>query len=202
VTVIASPGGVGKSSLVIGMAVSLLTEKELLGETIWGKGHKVLYINGEDDREEISRRVDAFCDKHGVQARTFQGRLLIAGTDDWQMQHLSLLRTDNKTSMIDDNGIAHLESLLQDVRPDLLVIDQLVNFCGGGNMNDNAVMAQVQRTLKRFAGKYNCSVGVVHHNRKGGDAESQESVSGAASIVNLSRRTITQSLCPWTKRKG
>jgi KaiC/GvpD/RAD55 family RecA-like ATPase len=200
VTVVASPGGVGKSSLAIGMAMSLVAEKDLLGEMIWGKGHKVLYINGEDTRVEIKRRVAAFSQRHGVTQKDLAGRLLLAGTDNWQMQKLSLLHTENQTSVLDENGVTHLESLLRDIRPDLLVIDPLVNFCGGGNMNDNAVMAQVMRTLKQFAAKYDCAVMVVHHTRKGGDLSNQEAVSGAATIVNLSRRTLQT--IPMTEREA
>jgi RecA-family ATPase len=47
------------------------------------------------------------------------------------------------------------------LRPDLVVIDPLVVFCGGGNMNDNAVMSLVMRKLKSLAVKFDCAVLVV-----------------------------------------
>jgi hypothetical protein len=76
------------------------------------------------------------------------------------------------------------------LRPDLVVLDPLVVFCGGGNINDNSVMSLVIRELKRLAVKFDCAMLVVHHTRKGGDAGDAEAVSGAAAIVNLARRAI------------
>jgi hypothetical protein len=72
--------------------------------------------------------------------------------------------------------------------PDLLVIDPLVAFCPG--FLDNGSMGAVMKSLKRLAGKHNCAVLVNHHNRKGGERDNVESVSGAAAITNLARRAI------------
>ena len=123
----------------------------------------------------ICRRVDA---------------LLVAGADDWRVQRLSLLRTEKGNSLLDETGIAHLESLLDGLRPDVLVLDPLVAFCGGGNVNDNAVMSLVMRAVKRLATKFDCAVLVIHHTRKGGDLSNAEAISGASAIVNLARRAI------------
>jgi hypothetical protein len=74
VTVVASPGGVGKSALVIGMVMSLAFEKDLLGETIWDTDHKVLYINGEDPHDEVRRRTTAFGLHHKIPEKDMQGK--------------------------------------------------------------------------------------------------------------------------------
>ena len=47
---------------------------------------------------------------------------------------------------------------LLSITPDVLMLDPLVAFCGGGNMNDNTVMSQVIRQLKRLAAKFDCAV--------------------------------------------
>ena len=70
------------------------------------------------------------------------------------------------------------------------MLDPLVVFCGGGNMNDNAAMALVMQRLKGLAVKYNCAILVVHHTKKGGERGDPETVSGAAAIVNLARRAL------------
>ena len=79
------------------------------------------------------------------------------------------------------------------------MLDPFVVFCSGGNMNDGPVMAQVMRKLKSLAIKYDCSMLVVHHNRKGGERDDQESISGAAAIVNLARCAIMP--VPMTKEE-
>jgi AAA domain/Primase C terminal 2 (PriCT-2) len=189
ITLLAAPGGVGKSSLAIGMAVAIATGKGSLQEKIWAEDLTTLYLNGEDSRTEMLRRIWAFCLKHGV-AEQDLGRLLVAGADDWRTHRLSFLRTEKGSSLVDENGLAHLEAVLESLRPDLMVLDPLVTFCGGGNINDNAAMSLVMRAIKRLATKFDCAVLVVHHTRKGGDLSSAEAISGASAIVNLARRAI------------
>src|SRR5246127_3596209 len=87
ITVLGSPGGVGKSSLAIGMAASIAAGKELLGEKIRGSGLKCLLINAEDSTDEIRRRVWAFCLAHCVAEHELD-RLYVAGADHPSVQRL------------------------------------------------------------------------------------------------------------------
>jgi hypothetical protein len=190
-TVIGSPGGIGKSSLAIGMAISIATGKELLGEKVRGGDDlKVLLINAEDGGTEIQRRVWAFSRAHNIAEHSLN-RLNVAGADNARVQRLSFLRTTEKNlSTLDQSGFEVLEAALKELRPDVIILDPLVAFCGGGNMNDNTVMSLVMRELKRLAAKFDCAALLVHHTRKGGDAGNAEAISGAAAIVNLARRAI------------
>ena len=194
ITVVAAPGGAGKTALATGMAVEIATGTEASrGEDLGGHDLKVLYINAEDGGTEIERRVWAFClaHAHKITGQNLD-RLYVAGADDPRVQRLSFLRTTDKNfSLLDRSGFEVLESALEALRPDVLILDPLVAFCGGGNMNDNAVMALVIRELKRLAAKFDCAVLIVHHTRKGGDdSVDAEAISGAAAIVNLARRAI------------
>jgi hypothetical protein len=189
ITVVASPGGFGKTSLALGMAISIATGKELLEENITGGELTALYINAEDSGDEMLRRAFAFCLKHGVAERDL-ARLLIAGIDHPQVRDLSFLQAAEKQSALDLAGFNRLGALLEALRPDLLVLDPLTPLCGGGNTNDNAVMSLVFRALKGLAIKYSCAILIVHHNRKGGEPGSAEAVSGAAAITNAARRAI------------
>jgi AAA domain/Primase C terminal 2 (PriCT-2) len=154
VTMVASPGGVGKSALVIGMVMSLAFQKDLLGERVWDKDHKVLYINGEDPRDELRRRTMAFGTLHGISQKDMQGRLFILGNDSWQAQKLNFLRSDGRNSVIAEDSFAFFETLVAAEKFSAVVVDPLVNFVGVGNMNDNALMAQVMRRFKQLAAKY------------------------------------------------
>ena len=188
-TVLASPGGVGKSSYATGTAVSLATGRELLGQPIHGTNLNVLYINAEDTQLEMRRRVWAFCLEHRVSQKDLN-RLCLLGSDDWLVQRISFLQTVKGASLLDQAGVDFLEALIVQQRPDLIFLDPLVAFCGGGNMNDNAAMALVMRAIKRLAGKYDCAFLVIHHTRKGGDLSSAEAIGGASAIVNLARRAV------------
>lgn len=94
-------------------------------------------------------------------------RLIVYGSDDWKIEKLSLLRTDQESRSLDQAGIDHLTGFLSDHRPDLLVLDPLIIFSGGGDIDDDAVMALVMMELKRMAGKFDCAVMIVHHMTKG-----------------------------------
>jgi hypothetical protein len=190
ITVLGSPGGVGKSSLAIGMAVSIVTGKEILDEKIRGSDLKVLLINAEDSTDEIRRRVWAFCLAHQVAERELD-RLYAAGADDHRVQGLSFLRTSEKGySELNETGLAQLRSALQSFSPDVIILDPLVALCASGNMNDNPSMSLVMRALKSLAGKFDCAILIVHHTRKNAEAGTADAISGAASIVNLARRAI------------
>ena len=192
ITVLAAPGGAGKTALATGMAVEIATGTRVLEEKIFGGDLKVLFVNGEDGGTEVERRVWAFCLAHANKiAVQSLDRLFVAGANDVRVQHLSFLRTtDRNFSMLDRSGFEVLEAALETLRPDVLILDPLVAFCGGGNMNDNAVMAQVIRELKRLATKFECAVLIVHHTRKGADDGNPEAISGASATVNLARRAI------------
>jgi hypothetical protein len=193
ITFVAAPGGVGKTALVTGIATEIATGTQVLEQKIWGGPDlSVLFLNGEDAGVEIARRILAFCLAHpnDISAQNL-GRLLVAGCDDPHVQRLKFLRvTDKGASLVDPEGFKVLEAGLQQLRPDLLILDPLVAFCGGANMNDNAVMSLVIRELKRLAAKFDCAILTVHHTRKGGDLGNAEAISGAAAIVNLARRAI------------
>ena len=190
ITILGSPGGVGKSSLAIGMGVSIVAGQELLDEKIRGNGLKVLLINAEDSTDEIRRRIWAFSLAHSV-AEVNVSRLYLAGADDPRVQRLSFLRTNQKGySELDTAGLAELRSALQSLAPDVIILDPLVALCTHGNMNDNPSMSLVMRALKGLAAEFDCAILIVAHTSKAGEAGAANAVSGAASIVNLARRAI------------
>lgn len=185
ISVMASAGGLGKTTRALGMAIAVATGKDLLEEKLWGADLRSLYLNVEDGGLEMQRRIWAFGLAYGISEQDLD-RLYVAGTDHPNVKGLSFLRTDGKSSGLDNAGFRQFENLLAAVQPDLVVLDPLIALCGGANVNDNAAMALAMRELKRLAIAYRCAVLVIHHTRKGGEA-SAEAISGASSIVNLAR---------------
>jgi AAA domain len=121
ITVLASPGGTGKSSLAIGITVSLVVSKRLFREKIWGADLKVLYVNGEDSALEMRRRLWGFCRRHSLTEQDI-GNLLLLGADDPRTHKLSFLRTEKSNSVIDQTAVGFLGSLLSELRPDVVVL--------------------------------------------------------------------------------
>jgi hypothetical protein len=194
ITILAAPGGAGKTALAIGLAIEIAAGRELLGDKVWNtKDQSVLYLNGEDSGTEIRRRVWAFCRQYKV-AEQDLSRLWVAGADDARVQSLAFLHANDKgTTVVNNAAFDRLDTALQELRPGLLVLDPFVIFCGGGDMN-GTIMSMVMRRLKALAVKNDCAFLVIHHTRKGrtiGDAAGDpETISGAAAIVNLARRAL------------
>ena len=65
VGVTASPGGSGKTSLVMVEAVAMATIRNLLGEQP-PERLRVWYHNGEDSRDELNRRLLAICQHYKI----------------------------------------------------------------------------------------------------------------------------------------
>jgi hypothetical protein len=199
ITFVVAPGGVGKTSQVTGIATEIAVGKELLGEKIFGNDLKVLYLNGEDAGVEIARRICAFCLTHNIAEKELR-RLFVAGKDDPRVHRLSFLEAREKTSVVDRNGLAALESALEILKPDVVILDPLVMFCGGADMNNNGLMAQMMRELKSLASRFDCAILIVHHTKKGGERGDAEAASGAAALVNLARCALM--LVSMTKDEG
>jgi hypothetical protein len=71
-----SPGGVGKSSLVIAESLAMVTGKPLLGIAPEERV-KVWLLNGEDPDDENARRVMASVVHYGIKREEFEGRLFV-----------------------------------------------------------------------------------------------------------------------------
>ncbi len=196
VTFCAAPGGLGKTSYSAALAVELAANKSVLGNKIWINKPKVLYLNGEDDKEEMARRMWAFCLLHQISEQDIQ-RLSLLGSDDWRTKELAFMRNERGSSMLNDNAFGRFEELLNAIKPDVVMLDPLISFCGGGNVNDNAVIGQVMGALKRLANKFRCAILILHHTNKHGEQGSAGAVSGAAALVNLARSVL--SVMPMTK---
>lgn len=189
ITVMAAPGGLGKSSYAIALSVAAASGKSFLQKKIYGGKLRVIYINAEDSRDEVLRRVWAVGLLHSVTASDLSG-LQLLGTDDWQVQGLTFLSNERFGQAVNQAGLDIFETILQAHRPDLVVLDPLIALCGTGNMNDNAAMGSVMKSIKKIAGKFKAAMLILHHTRKGADISTSDSIGGASAIVNLSRRAL------------
>ena len=164
ITVLAAPGGAGKTALATGIAVEIATGNAKLSETLWkNNDQKVLYVNGEDSRTEIARRLWAFCQEHNIPEQDMT-RLSVAAAEDPRVQSMSFLRSNERATVLNEDGFNSLRAALETLRPDLVVLDPLVVFCGAGDMN-GTTMALVMWRLKSLAIQFDCAILVVHHTR-------------------------------------
>ena len=85
VSVTASPGGTGKTSLVMVEAVAMATARNLLGEQP-PERLRVWYHNGEDAREELTRRLVAICKHDAIPQHELTGQRLITSGNEFPLR--------------------------------------------------------------------------------------------------------------------
>jgi hypothetical protein len=183
ISMLSAPGARGKTSWLVTFMLSVATGRPLLGAHVFGGPKKVLYLSAEENIDEINRRIRAAMQHHNI-AEADLSSLHVIGADRWG---LHLVNTISRTPSLDETGWAALRAELDRLQPDIVIIDPLINFLGGADVNDNAVAGLLMGHLAREAAVRNIAVMIAHHVAKGRDPKAAESSMGAASYVNLCR---------------
>jgi len=182
VTATISPGGIGKTSLVLAEAVAMVTGRPILGVPVESTS-RVWVWNGEDPMEELQRRILAICLHYGISQSELDGLFLDSGRSR-EICIAKELRGGAVVSVPDyDKVLASVERN----RIDVVVIDPFVSS-HRVNENDNNSIDLVAKAWARIADEANCSVELVHHARKtGGDEVTVEHARGAVALISAAR---------------
>jgi hypothetical protein len=188
ITEIVAPGGVGKSTLTIGVALSLATGRAILGRKVWPGPVPVWLLNLEDDATELARGITAAAMHHGIDASDCENRLYVdSGVD----QPLCVATETANGAQIVEPVFDALRAEIQGRGIRALIIDPFVSS-HGINESDNGAVNMVAKRWKRLASETNCAIVLVHHTRKGnGEALSADSSRGASALANAARVVLT-----------
>lgn len=198
VAVVVAPGGMGKSTLISGMALSLGSGRECLGKTVWGGPKRVWVWNQEDDLDELSRSLQAAAKLHGLEPTDLSDNLFV----DSAMDGAPLCTaTENR------NGVQLLEPLYDAIKEELLrrgikvlIIDPFVSS-HEVDENSNTKIDKIVKAWARVAKDANCVIVLVHHTSKAGSAEvNTNSARGASALASAARSLLT--LNRMTKEDG
>lgn len=183
-----SPGGVGKTQLVMTDAVSLATGRALLRdmphETV-----KAWHYNLEDPIDELQRRLAAICLNFHVKTDELKGQLFLNSGRDRRLIVLEKTKdgqyarpdADALYKAIKDNGISYLS------------IDPFVRVHNASE-NDNKDIDEVLNIFSQIANDTNCAIDLVHHTKKMGKesmAGNMEAARGASAIAGAVRSART-----------
>ena len=190
-----APGGVGKSSLALVEAVAMAAGRDLLGIQP-PKPLKVWYVNLEDPREEIERRIAAICLHFRIGPKEIDTRLFFDGRE-----LEIILASQAKSGAVVATPVADaLTDALKDDAFDVLTIDPFVS-AHRVTENDNMAIDVVVKTLGRIGGAAGCAIELIHHVRKTNGAEiTAEDGRGASALVAAARSVRV--LNPMTKDEG
>jgi RecA-family ATPase len=136
VTLISGEGAVGKSLLLLQLSTAIVLGRDWIG-TVPVSG-PVIYLNCEDDDDEICRRLEAVCTYYGVTRADIAGQLHV----------LSFAGRDAILAYADRSDRVHPTPLFEQlkkealrIRPKLIVIDTVADVFSG-NENDRAQTRQ------------------------------------------------------------
>ena len=183
VSVLASAGGIGKTSLQIVEALAIVTGRPLLGEEVKERTN-VWIVNLEDPLEEIQRRVLAAMRHYEIKPAEVEGRLFVNAGRDFSLK----FGTQTRDGVLPNTKL--VEYLCRKIPEKQIGCVFIDPFVGAHNINENDNMAvnAIVAEIRRVADETKCAIGLVHHIRKGnGEDASIDSVRGAGSLIGAAR---------------
>ena len=183
VSVLASAGGVGKTSMQIVEALAIATGKPLLGEQVREQCN-VWVVNLEDPLEEMQRRLVAAMLHFNIAPEDIEGRLFLDAGRDMQIMFASQGRDGIQ---VHDDLVNYMIEKIEHHKIGVAFIDPWVG-ANQINENDNVAMNAAVAAVRRVCDATDCSIGLVHHIRKSnGDEATVDSVRGAGSLIGAAR---------------
>jgi hypothetical protein len=183
VSVLASAGGIGKTSLQIVEALAIVTGRPLLGEEVKERTN-VWIVNLEDPLEEIQRRVIAAMQHYKITPDEVRGRLFVNAGRDFSLK----FGIQTREGVLPNTKL--VEYLCKQIPQKQIGCVFIDPFVGAHNINENDNMAvnAIVAEIRRVADETKSAIGLVHHIRKGnGEDASIDSVRGAGSLIGAAR---------------
>ena len=183
VSVLASAGGVGKTSMQIVEALAIVTGRPLLGETVH-EPCNCWVINLEDPYEELQRRVAAAMMHYKVTADDIRGKLFLdAGRD----MKIIFARQDREGIVVDNELVSYMTTKIIENKIGLVSVDPWVSATSVQE-NDNVAMNAAVGAVRAVCDATDCAASLVHHIRKGnGEDANVDSIRGAGSLLGAAR---------------
>jgi len=189
-------GGVGKSSELGTEIAAMVTGRDLLGIKP-KRPLRVWYVNLEDPREEIDRRMAAVWQHYNITPADIADRLFI---DSGRERKVVVAKETKGGLVIAVPLLADICKTVQANKIDAVMIDPFVG-CYEINENDNSKISAVCQEWAVVA-EIGCAVDLSHHVRKGGarDGHTIEDARGASALINSCRSVRV--LNTMTKEEG
>jgi len=197
--VIASEPGAGKTTLTIGLALSVVFGRTFVSGFVPKFRGRVCMLLAEDMEIPCSTRIMSWCAAHGVGREEYE-----RAVDDGRLY----ARYGESAQLLDFTGgtlrtTAHYDELLQEVEAnkyDLLVVDSLIEWAGVSEENAAAQMHLAARALIRLARASGGVVLALHHTNKNSDRTGDtglHSIRGSGSLAGKVRwATVLSALTP------
>jgi len=183
VTVTASAGGIGKTSLTAVEALAIATGRNLLNQPVKEQTN-VWIVNLEDPLDEMKLRLAAAMQHYGISHADIDSRLFMDAEDTMQM----VIAAEGRDGLIQNDALLNfMIRRVRELRIGCVIIDPFVST-HLVNENSNASIQAVVAMFRKLARDTAAAVHLVHHVRKGnGEDSTIDSVRGAGSLIGAAR---------------
>lgn len=157
VTMLAGDGAAGKTTIALQLAVATVRGTDWLGSLIDEQGPAV-FFTGEEDRDEIHRRLAAIVDHHRIGFRDLGGLQLLCmpGAD-------AVLGAPDRAGVIQPTALFdRLAIATSKIRPTLIAIEAAADVFAG-NENDRGQVRQFIALLRRLAIGSGAAIVIIAH---------------------------------------
>ncbi|MCG6556913.1 helicase RepA family protein [Ruegeria sp. 1NDH52C] len=187
VSVLAAPGGTGKSALILTEALAMATGKTLLGGDDPRRPRRVWMHNAEDPSDEQLRRLAAMQAHRGISDAEIGGRLFLTSGRDLS---LCLARQGVDGPEIVAEHLDAVVNAMLDAKVDVLILDPL-GAVHSLPENDNTAFNVLLGALREIAERTGAAIILVHHVSKAAGADMSaagaDAVRGASAIKDGAR---------------
>jgi hypothetical protein len=178
-------GGRGKTTLGLFEGVSMAIGRDLMtGEALPRGPLRVLVLNGEEDQDELDRRVAAICQRYEISQSDLGGdRLFVMSVRDRPLRLATMVKN---VATLNHDALVVLAWLIEKNGVDVFMLDPFVSFHGvneSGNMDMDLV---IKEGLGGIATKTNSAGELFHHSGKPKPGQAETSVEdgrGASAIL-------------------
>ena len=188
VTVMAAPGGTGKSVIVLAMLLSVALKRPLLGTPVVHQCN-VMICSLEDPDDELSRRLIGICQHYNITERELENKLFSLKPDR-RLRMGSVDVVDRREVVV----FPDTEPLVDYITANNIGVVAVDPFSETHELreSDNPDMVEAMAAWRRVARATGCAVLLVHHERKGG-GNGVEGVRGAKAITDSARVVLSVS---------
>ena len=186
VSLLVAPGGTGKSMLTLLIAVCVASGISLFDRFQAKAPRRVLFISGEDDLEELKRRLFKILvdESAKVRALVAQNLVFIDFADKFELFTEKPIQGEIRITDVPEKII---ESLKQQIGDDiaLVIVDPAARF-RGGDENLAADATRFVQALQLIRDRLSCAVLAVHHVNKAarGAASGQNNARGSSAFID------------------
>ena len=187
-TLLVSPPGVGKTTLVLAQAVSICTGRNLTGHEVYETG-KVWLHNNEDDADELKRRLAAVLQQFGIPLNDVKDKLAISSGAD---RPILVAKTDRHGNVVRQPDVSACIEFIKKNGIKVFIVDPFVET-HNVEENSNEQIKEVAMLYREIARQGDCAVLLVHHTSKpqqassDGYAGNMNTARGASSLLGVAR---------------